>query len=58
VVRYRATASCAFAPDGKRILSASDDNTLRLWDAETGNPVGFRVEFPGTGAHASLTADC
>ena len=27
---------CAFAPDGTRILSASWDNTLRLWDAATG----------------------
>ncbi len=26
----------AFGPDGNRILSASDDNSLRLWDVETG----------------------
>jgi WD40 repeat protein len=27
---------CAFSPDGSRILSASGDMTLKLWDAHTG----------------------
>ena len=26
----------AFSPDGKRALSGADDNTVRLWDVETG----------------------
>jgi WD40 repeat protein len=31
--------SVAFSPNGKYILSGSDDNTIRLWDAETGQLV-------------------
>jgi WD40 repeat protein len=30
----------AFSPDGKRIVSGSLDNTLRLWDAQSGQPIG------------------
>jgi WD40 repeat protein len=32
--------SVAYSPDGQHIISGSYDNTIRIWDAETGAPVG------------------
>ena len=33
-----AVSSVAFSPDGTRLASGSADNTVRLWDAATGQP--------------------
>jgi WD40 repeat protein len=30
----------AYSPDGQHIISGSSDCTIRIWDAETGAPVG------------------
>jgi len=32
--------SVAYSPDGSRIVSGSSDKTLRIWDAQTGAPLG------------------
>ncbi|MGO8700423.1 MAG: protein kinase domain-containing protein [Limisphaerales bacterium] len=31
--------SAAFSPDGKRIVTASDDGTAQVWDAQNGEPL-------------------
>ena len=46
--------SVCFSPDGKQILSGSHDDTARVWDAITGNPL-----FPPfTGHTDSITSVC
>ena len=35
----RPVRSAAFSPDGKHVVTASEDNTARIWDAETGREI-------------------
>src|SRR5262249_9792388 len=35
-------------PDGKRLLSGGRDQTLRIWDVETGKPLGAAVRGEGS----------
>ncbi len=48
-----AVVAIAFSPDGKTILTGSADNTARLWDAATGQPIGLPMQHQG---HVSAVA--
>ena len=36
--------SVAYSPDGRHIISGSDNRTIRIWDAETGAAIGSPLE--------------
>jgi WD40 repeat protein len=59
--------SVAFSPDGKHIVSGSSDNTVRVWDAESGQAIGeplqghsgsvYSVAFSPDGKHIVSGSD-
>ncbi len=47
----------SFSPDGRRVVTASDDNTARIWNAETGEALGEPLKHDGEVLTAVFSAD-
>ena len=53
---YALVFSAQFSPDGKRIVTASKDNTARLWSV-TGEPIGEPMRHEGKVNSAQFSPD-
>ena len=49
--------SAAFSPDGTRVVTASEDNTARVWDAATGKPLTGALAHQGGVMSAAFSPD-
>jgi WD40 repeat protein len=49
-------SSAQFSPDGQRVVTASTDNTARVWDASSGKPIGepMKHELPVNSAQFNM----
>jgi WD40 repeat protein len=47
----------AVSPDGTRLVSGSNDRTVRLWNVERGTPVGPPISFPSPVAAVAFSPD-
>jgi WD40 repeat protein len=52
-----AVLAAAFSPDGKRVLTSSDDQTIRLWDTQTGAELRRFSGNAGVMWHIAITPD-
>ncbi len=49
--------SAQFSPDGQRVVTASEDETARLWDVTSGKPIGEPMKHEGRVHSAQFSPD-
>jgi WD40 repeat protein len=49
--------ACAVSPDGRRIVSASSDNNLQVWDLATGQPIATLHGHTAWASACAVTPD-
>jgi WD40 repeat protein len=49
--------SAQFSPDGQRVVTASYDNTARVWDVVSGKPIGEPIKHEDTVFSAQFSPD-
>jgi WD40 repeat protein len=57
VGHHHAVNACAVTPDGRRVVSASEDRTLRVWDIDTGHLVAVLEGHAGRVLGCAVTPD-
>src|SRR5215471_17350759 len=53
----RQVLSTGFSPDGKRVVTASADNTARIWDADSGKEIALLQGHTDTVGSAGFSPD-
>ena len=53
----KSVLAASFSPDGRWVVTASDDQTARVWEAASGRPVGEPLRHDGVVNAASFSPD-
>jgi WD40 repeat protein len=56
-IRTLRSVSAAFSPDGTHVVTASVDQTARVWDAATGKALTYPLEHQGPVVSAAFSPD-